>query len=159
MSDLDPPVLTRVAPASTVVESSSEPVDQAEWESLVRAAPPGSVITVIRIVVPTASATVPPAGGDLDMKYWYTPAEVAARYRMQTRTIRTWVNEGRFPGHRRLPNGAIRIPVKDVDAVMARTNAASTSLAGMRMAPFGSRRCPGNRPSFTHVRIVRVCMR
>ena len=124
MPNLDPSVPTRVASPSTGVASSSE---HAEWESLIRAAPPGAVITVIRIIVPTVSATAPPAGVDLDMKHWYTPAEVATRYRMQTRTIRTWVNEGRFPGHRRLPNGAIRIPVEDMDAVMARTDAAPGS--------------------------------
>lgn len=74
------------------------------------------VLLIAPTVVETAKA---PARADEDsVKKWYSTKEIAALHGVRPATVQRWVREHRFPGMRRLPNGAIRIPKETADEVL-----------------------------------------
>jgi len=68
------------------------------------------------------------------MHRWLTVKEVAKQLSVKPATVRSWASDGRFPGHRKLPNGSLRISGADVDAVL-RATAPSAGLATAAAPP------------------------
>jgi excisionase family DNA binding protein len=99
-----------------------------ELEAVLALAPPGAVVTLISVLLPAAApaATTSTPFAEDSMKRLLSPKEVAARLGVKAETVRTWKHQGRFPNARSLPNGAMRIPVTDVDALLASAQSAST---------------------------------
>lgn len=82
--------------------------------------PPGVTLTLSVCALPPLTAETNPAVlMEPDVKQWYSPKEVAALHDVKVATVRRWADDGRFPGVRRLPNGAIRIPKGEADAVLS----------------------------------------
>lgn len=102
------------------VEEVHDPLDRAALDHLLSVAPAGSVITFVRVALPPANSTsvTPTDGAEEPVKKWMTPKEVGARLGIKPATVRDWVAEGRFPGTGMLPNGAYRIPIASVDALL-----------------------------------------
>jgi hypothetical protein len=96
-----------------------DPSDRATLDHLLSIAPPGAVITFVRVVLPAANAMSdhPTDRSEAPMKKWMTPKQVGARLGITPATVRDWVADGRFPGTGKLPNGAYRIPIASVDAL------------------------------------------
>jgi hypothetical protein len=97
-----------------------DPLDRAALDHLLSVAPAGAVITFVRVALPPANSTSakPANGSEEPVKKWMTPKDVGARLGIKPATVRDWVAEGRFPGTGMLPNGAYRIPIASVDALL-----------------------------------------
>ena len=100
-------------------EHTEVPALPAELASWLAAAPAGSTVTVLLISPPAVATANAPARADEDsVKKWYSSKEIAALHGVRPATVQRWVREHRFPGVRRLPNGAIRIPKETADKVL-----------------------------------------
>lgn len=82
--------------------------------------PPGVTLTLsVGACPPPTTEVAPVALTESDVKQWYSPKEVATLHGVKVATVRRWADDGHFPGVRRLPNGAIRIPKEEADAVLS----------------------------------------
>jgi predicted DNA-binding transcriptional regulator AlpA len=114
------------------VVASDDTLEAGEGTTLERvlaAAPPGSRITFVTVRLPQSSECTLPEHQERDgrMKQWLTPKEVAEKLSVRPATVRTWANAGRFPGMRRLKNGAIRIPASEVTDALQHDSAGEAS--------------------------------
>ena len=85
---------------------------------------PAGVTLTISVGAPPAQSTPvdsPSTPSEDEMRLWYTPKQLADQHAVRPATVQKWVREGRFPGACRLPNGAIRIPKAEADAVLSAT--------------------------------------
>jgi excisionase family DNA binding protein len=115
------------------VEEVHDPLDRAALDHLLSVAPAGAVITFVRVVLPPAHSTSakPTDGAEEPVKKWMTPKEVGVRLGIKPATVRDWVAEGRFPGTGMLPNGAYRIPIASVDALLVAAPTDTAHLADL----------------------------
>lgn len=111
------------------MSESDPPLDLADLPSLLAdlqarlGTLPAGVTLMISVGAPPLPPAVPavsPAKPSEDeMRLWYSPKELAALHAVRPATVQKWVRAGRFPGARRLPNGAIRIPKAEADTVLS----------------------------------------
>ena len=108
-------------------EHPEVPALSSELASWLAAAPAGSSVTVLFISPPAVAPANAPARADEDpVKKWYSTKEIAAIHGVRPATVQRWVRDHRFPGVRRLPNGAIRIPKATADEVLFAADGSST---------------------------------